>query len=503
MRKEVVLKMTSVSQPVPQTASLPARPSLENLRNQAKSLLKSYSDGNKQTAARFEAVLPNLRRSAENPIRLANAQFVIAREMGFPSWPKLKAYVESITGARSNRMRAFHTDVEYYEGRADGLASQHSSRLPLAAEQIRKHHPAFASMPDDEVFTHTFTQQDARLVTAREHGFETWSRLRNHIRELAKNETAEPFLLAFQAIETHDLPRLQQLLSTDDTLASASGTNGNTLLNLAASCRFMEGTKLLLAFGADANQPNVRGSAPLHQAAYSNQPELAQLLLDAGAIPDTYAHGDGGTPLVMALFWGHREVAELLSRYSLAPSNLRVAAGLGNLDLMRSLFDTNGCPLPHAGAHRDFYRPHSGFPVWHPTDSPQEVIDEAFVWAAKNRRIESLEFLLQHGANINADPYRGTALTWVAAGSGDLTVAKWLLDHGANVNLKATFGGPTHGEGITALHMACQNGKMEMAKLLIANGADPKITDDLYGGGAVGHAGHFGHVELAEYLRGL
>jgi hypothetical protein len=205
----------------------------------------------------------------------------------------------------------------------------------------------------------------------------------------------------------------------------------------------------------------------------------------------------------MALFWGHREVAELLATYSLAPANLRVAAGLGNLELMRSLFNTNGCLHPQAGAHRAFYRPHSGFPVWQPTDSPQEILDEAFVYAAKSCRIESLEFLLQHGANINSDPYRGTALTWVAAGSGDIETAAWLLDHGADVNHKATFGGPSHGEGVTALHLACQNGKMDMVKFLISRGADTKIKDDLYGGDAVGHASHFGHTELADYLRGL
>ena len=173
------------------------------------------------------------------------------------------------------------------------------------------------------------------------------------------------------------------------------------------------------------------------------------------------------------------------------------------MELMRSLFNADGLPNPQAGAHRAFYRPHSGFPVWHPTVSREEILNEGFVYAAKNRRVEALEFLLQHGADVNADPYRGTALTWVAAGSGDLGVATWLLDHGADVNLRATFGGPGHGQGITALHMACQNGKLDMVKLLIARGADPNIKDDLYGGNAEGHASHFGHQEVANYLRTL
>lgn len=491
--------MTSDS--TPQRASLPARPSLENLRNQAKSLYKSFHSGAPESAARILANHPEqIERAA---FRLADAQLVVARELGFPSWPKLKAYVESIYGARSARMRPFRTDIEYYEARAEGLLSQFTSKLPGAADQIRKHHLSFANMADEQVFECPFTKRDALLVMAREHGFDTWLRFRNHIHELAQDGSIEPFMLAFQAIEKHDLQRLKQLLELDGTLANASGTNGNTLLNLAGSCRFIEGTQLLLTFGADPNQPNVRGSSPLHQAAYSNQHTVVQLLLEAGANPGAYALGDGGTPLIMALFWGHREAADILAAHSLAPFNLRAAAGTGSMDLLRSLFKANGCLRPEAGMHREFYRPHSGFPVWQPSTSEQEILDEAFVYAAKSCRMEALEFLLRHGAAINADPYRGTALTWVAAGSGDILTAKWLVEHGAEVNKKGTFGGPSHGEGITALHMAAQTGKLEFVKFLISCGADPAIRDDLYNGDAIGHASHFGHVEAVDYLKNL
>jgi len=62
----------------------------------------------------------------------------------------------------------------------------------------------------------------------------------------------------------------------------------------------------------------------LHQAGYANDCEVARLMLAAGARTDLVARGDGGTPLVAALFWGHREVSELLGR---EPHNLRVGAG--------------------------------------------------------------------------------------------------------------------------------------------------------------------------------
>ena len=52
---------------------LPDRPNLRHLKDQAKDLLKA---GNTRT--------------------LSDAQLQIARQYGFPSWPKLKAHVDSL-----------------------------------------------------------------------------------------------------------------------------------------------------------------------------------------------------------------------------------------------------------------------------------------------------------------------------------------------------------------------------------------------------------------------
>src|SRR5205807_10541679 len=142
-----------------------------------------------------------------------------------------------------------------------------------------------------------------------------------------------------------------------------------------------------------------------------------------------------------ALFWGHREVAEVLAAQEVVPRNLRIAAGLGRPDLVREMFARDGSLKPEAGAHRGFYRPHSGFPVWHPTNDPQEVLDEALVWACKANRVEVLPLLVERGADLNADPYRGTPLIWAAA-NGRMEAAAWLLEHGAEVSRRATFGGP-------------------------------------------------------------
>jgi ankyrin repeat protein len=247
----------------------------------------------------------------------------------------------------------------------------------------------------------------------------------------------------------------------------------------------------LIERGADVNRGNDYGWTKLHQAGYGNDRELAQLLLAAGARTDLFARGDGGTPLVAALFWGHREVADLLGR---EPGNLRVAAGLGDVELIHQLAGT-----PAAGAHRAFYRPHGGFPVWSPSDDPQEVLDEALVWAAKSGRVEAIRSLVELGAQVDADPYRGTALAWAAV-NGRVDAVRALVELGADPDRRGTFGGPSHGQGVTAIHVAAQAGRRDSVVALLDLGADPLILDELHGGSALGWARSGGHGDLEDVL---
>ena len=251
--------------------------------------------------------------------------------------------------------------------------------------------------------------------------------------------------------------------------------------------------------GADVNEPNDRGWTPLHQAAYANQVALAQRLVETGAALDREAHGEGGTPLAVALFWGHREVADLLAGFAIAPPNLRIAAGLGRGDLIDECFMVDGALTEAARTGRGFYRPHSGFPVWRPSGDRQEILDEALVWACKADRVEVLPLLVAHGANVNADPYRGTPLLWAAA-NNRLAAARWLLEHGASIR-PATFGGPSHGEGVTPLHLAAQNNHADMARLLLDFGADATIEDAIYHSSPAGWAEHFGSAGVGNVLK--
>jgi ankyrin repeat protein len=195
-------------------------------------------------------------------------------------------------------------------------------------------------------------------------------------------------------------------------------------------------------------------------------------------------------------------VADLLGCHSLAPGNLRAAAGLGNNDLLEKCFSGEKTLTFEAGAARGLYRPHCGFPDWQPSADPQEVLDEALVWASKSGRTDVLARLVRAGARLDADAYRGTPVIWAAV-CNRLETAEWLMNHGATVDQKATFGGLTHGQGVTALHMASQYGQLSMVQLLIQRGADPKIKDDLYHGDAEGAANYFGQIAVRNYLGSL
>lgn len=94
--------------------SLPARPSLESLRKQAKKLARDIAAGNTDAITRARAQLPN----AEPPLTQRDAQLVLAREYGFAGWQDLTAEVHKRLGndiewAASQAHRIIHeNDVE-------------------------------------------------------------------------------------------------------------------------------------------------------------------------------------------------------------------------------------------------------------------------------------------------------------------------------------------------------------------------------------------------------
>jgi hypothetical protein len=451
---------------------------LTELHRQAKELERAHRRGDEAALARVAPFRPDPRK----PLKDAGAQMVVAREHGFPTWVRMRTYVERVDAFGEGLEHAFHTDLEYYEGRADGLLASAQDGTPSATA-------AFEGTGVE------LTRDGARQIVAGRHGFASWAALRRHVEGLA--ESGEPFARAYRALEDGDRGVLRELLERFPELAHARGTNGNALINMAGD---VDTLALLLEHGADVAHPNAHGWTPLHQAAYGDAPEVASFLLEHGAPADVSGRGAGGTPLIVALFWGHQSVADVLKAASLHPRNLRVAAGLGRVDLIEELVAEDGTVSEAAGDLRSFYRPHGGFPAWSPSDDPQEILDEALAWAARSDRGDAISALVARGARVDADVYRGTPLMWAAA-TGRTDAVRRLIELGADVNGRATFGGPAHGADVVPLHLAAQSGSLPTVEALLDAGADPALRDALHGGPATAWAELGGHPEAAALLR--
>ena len=307
-----------------------------------------------------------------------------------------------------------------------------------------------------------------------------------------------------------NLNALRRILARSPAVLTDRDNDGRTLLDLAcraATCDIAipleAGTAeqhaavdLILAAGADPATADNDGWTPLHTAGMAGHADLARRLVAAGAPVDANAHGkDGGSALSYSLFYAKPYMGEVLT--PAYPDNLRAAASLGQ-DLGRFV-GADGELAAAASDGLGFYAP-VFFPTWERTLSRQEVLDEALSWAARNNQCGSIEALVELGANVNANPFRGTPLLW-ACYSDKVEAATCLLDLGADPDLRHDFGGEGHGVQAVAMHLAAQHGALQCIDLLLDRGADPAIADARYNATPLEWAEECGAADAAELLR--
>ena len=213
-----------------------------------------------------------------------------------------------------------------------------------------------------------------------------------------------------------------------------------------------EMVKLLIDAGAE--QEYVDES--LIAAASMDNVEAIPVLLDAGAA----INGNGTwSPVEDALAFGKHRIVRLLLERGATIHNLRIAAGLGRADLIDGFFHPDGSLKAGAGKLAwPFGEPAEGW-----SQDPQDILDNAFVYACRSGRIEAAERLLQHGARINALP-------------------------------------PGFDYAGTGLHYAAMDGHRPMVEYLLAHGADPCLKDQKVSATPAGWADHGGHPEIAALL---
>ena len=140
--------------------------------------------------------------------------------------------------------------------------------------------------------------------------------------------------------------------------------------------------------------------------------------------------------------------------------------------------------------------------------------------AMSENTLEVADFLLRHGANVNAkteDIFEIWGGGWTAlhvavsenargVSENALEKVDFLLKHGADVNAKmAGFAWPSSGgrifyDGWTALHSAAACNALEIASLLLTHGADVNAKDGI-DKTALHWAVERGHTEMADLLR--
>ncbi len=78
---------------------LPERPDLNQLKRQAKELLRASREADSSATERVQQSYPGFHQK----LTLAKAQAVVAREYGFPSWTALKVQVQAISGTPTDQ----------------------------------------------------------------------------------------------------------------------------------------------------------------------------------------------------------------------------------------------------------------------------------------------------------------------------------------------------------------------------------------------------------------
>jgi hypothetical protein len=356
--------------------SLPARPNLEQLKKQAKSLLHAAQAGDVAALGRF-AILPAF--SSKSPDEIAAARFalhdaqsVIAREHGFDSWTALREEVEA-------RTLSFGAAVDEFIRCATGGASGRARRLLALYPNVARATLQTALVLGDAASVVARLRDDGSLVT-KAGGPQNW----------------EPLLyVCHTCMHVDDPARVQGLVTIARRLCEL-GANPNAEYHWNWHPELPR-TALWGAICAVSHLP------------------LAEVLLDAGANPTD------GVSVHIAGGGGDIQALELLNRYGV---------------------DVNGIPggVPPL-VHMMLWAENSAGPYW----LLDHGADANLAWggdreaplhvAARRWDVYMAERLVEHGADVSRRRADGMTPHTLAELHGNTDIAAWLLAHGATDEL--------------------------------------------------------------------
>lgn len=193
----------------------------------------------------------------------------------------------------------------------------------------------------------------------------------------------------------------------------------------------------------DIHAIDSEGETVLYVAAGAGNAEIVQMLLNAGArnTPDN----NGVTPLDLAISYGDRDIVALF------PAS---AYRENTIELEREGLKTSGLDN-----YSSFLHPN--------TDKENKGFAELVNLVHKND-YEGMEHILRNNSRDINNIYQiheNKTVLYLAVERGSLDMAKLLLDNGADVN-KCDI------DGKAPLHVAVESGSLDMVKLLLENDAN-------------------------------
>ncbi|MCC7054345.1 MAG: hypothetical protein IT355_13845 [Gemmatimonadaceae bacterium] len=268
--------------------ALPARADLAQQKAQAKELLHAFTQGDPEARARVRDVLPDKPR-----IVLADAQFVLAREYGFPGWTALRQHIlDRIAAARAPHEQ-LHDAMQRRDAAAvRRLLDQHAEFRPLINSPLFPFNaPALVACAGDAAMVEVLL-----ACGADPNQRSGWWAGGFHPLHVATGASAALLLAAgaipdaCAAAHLDDATLLASMLAADPSCVAERGGDGQTPLHFARSRRVAD---LLLAAGADIDARDVDHRATpaewmLDRSPTGERHALAHHLVARGAATDIF-----------------------------------------------------------------------------------------------------------------------------------------------------------------------------------------------------------------------
>ena len=272
---------------------------------------------------------------------------------------------------------------------------------------------------------------------------------------------------------------------------NAAQPDGMTALHWAVQRRDLEMTDALLDAGADHSITNRTGAKPLYLAANNGDAAIITRLLDAGEDVNAVLTGEGETVLMLTAYTGNPAAVKVLldrgadvnTQQFRGQTALMWAAADGHADVVKLLLDRGADPsLSSTASTKPEKRPPGGM--------------TPLLFAARQGKLEAARALLDGGANINQAGADNTSPLLIAVVNGHYDLASLLIERGADPNVADANGRTPLYAAIDLRNIQWsqapapelpQATHMAMIKQLLAAHADPSIKMT----GKVGHRGSF------------